>query len=54
MTIVIAAILLIAGIAGTFLRLIPDIAGYSGTTWGVVLYVAATLVMLAGVYVRGL
>jgi hypothetical protein len=54
MTIVIAAILLIVGIAGTFLHLLPTLAGYSGTTWGVVAYVAATVVMLAGVYVRGL
>lgn len=54
MTIVIAAILLIVGIAGTFLHLLPNFAGYAGTTWGVVAYVAATVVMLAGVYVRGL
>jgi uncharacterized membrane protein YhhN len=54
MTIVLAAILLIVGIAGTFLHLLPNLAGYSGTTWGVVAYVAATVVMLAGVYVRGL
>ena len=53
-TIVVAAILLIAGVAGTFLHLLPSVAGYPGTTWGVVAYVAATLVMLAGVFVRGL
>ena len=54
MTIVIGAILLIVGVAGTFLHLLPSFAGYPGTTWGVVAYVAATLVMLAGVFVRGL
>jgi hypothetical protein len=54
MTIVIAAILLIVGIAGTFLHVLPGFAGYEGTTVGIVAYVAATIVMLAGVYVRGL
>ncbi|MEP7361036.1 MAG: hypothetical protein ABI744_05585 [Chloroflexota bacterium] len=54
MTIVIAAILLVVGIAGTFLNLLPGFAGYAGTTWGVVAYVVATVVMLAGVYARGL
>jgi len=53
-TIAIAAILVVVGIAGTFLHLIPDVAGYPGTTIGVVAYVAASVVMLAGVFLRGL
>jgi uncharacterized membrane protein YhhN len=53
-TIVIAAVLLIVGIVGTFLNLLPAVAGYPGTTFGVVAYIAATLVMLAGVFFRGL
>lgn len=53
-TIVVAGILVVIGIAGTFLHLLPQIAGYPGTTWGVVAYVAATVVMLAGIFVRGL
>jgi uncharacterized membrane protein YhhN len=53
-TILIAVIFLIVGIAGTFLHLLPSLAGYPGTTWGVVAYVAATVVMLAGVFIRGL
>ncbi|MEO8625569.1 MAG: hypothetical protein ABI452_02610 [Candidatus Limnocylindrales bacterium] len=53
-TIVIAVILTVIGIAGTFLHLLPNVAGYPGTTLGVVAYVAATLVMLAGVFFRGL
>jgi hypothetical protein len=54
MTIVIAAILLLVGIVGTFLGLIPAIAGIDGATIGVVAYVASTLLMLAGIFVRGL
>jgi hypothetical protein len=53
-TILVAAILVVIGIVGTFLHLIPDVAGYPGTSVGAVAYVAATVVMLAGVFLRGL
>ena len=53
-TIVIAVILVLIGIAGTFLNLLPSVGGYPGTTVGVVAYVAATVVMLAGIFTRGL
>jgi hypothetical protein len=53
-TILLAAILVLVGIAGTFLNLLPNVAGYPGTTVGVVAYVAATIVMLVGIFVRGL
>jgi hypothetical protein len=53
-TIVLAAIFVLVGIAGTFLNLLPNVAGYPGTTIGVVAYVAATIVMLVGIFVRGL
>jgi uncharacterized membrane protein YhhN len=52
-TIVFAAILVVVGILGTFLGLIPDIGGVAGTTTGVVAYAAATVVMLVGVFTRG-
>lgn len=54
LTIVVAAILTVIGFAGTFLHMLPSVAGYPGTTLGVVAYVAATIVMLAGVLFRGL
>lgn len=54
MTIVVAGILVVVGIAGTFLHLLPSVAGYPGTTVGVVAYVVATVVMVAGVFIRGL
>ncbi|MDL2334759.1 MAG: hypothetical protein QFC55_01840 [Chloroflexota bacterium] len=54
MTIVVAGILVVVGIAGTFLHLLPSVAGYPGATLGVVAYVVATVVMVAGVFIRGL
>jgi hypothetical protein len=53
-TIVIAVILVVIGVAGTFLHLIPNVGGYPGETVGVVAYVLATIVMLAGIFIRGL
>ena len=53
-TILVAAILVVVGILGTFAGLIPAVAGISGATIGVFAYVAATVVMLAGVFIRGL
>lgn len=53
-TIVVAAVLLLIGVLGTFLGVIPDVAGIAGEAIGVVAYVAATIVMLLGVFLRGL
>lgn len=53
-TMAVAAVLVLIGIVGTFLSLIPSIAGVSGETIGVIAYVAATVLMLLGVYLRGL
>ena len=54
LTIVVAAILVVVGVLGTFLGLIPSVAGLSGDHIGIGAYVAATIVMLAGIFVRGL
>jgi hypothetical protein len=53
-TILVAIILVIVGVAGTFLHMIPAVAGYSGQTIGVVAYVLATIVILLGIFFRGL
>ena len=53
-TIAVAAVLVVVGIVGTFLALIPAVAGINGETIGVVAYLAATVVMLAGIFIRGL
>ncbi len=53
-TIAVAAVLVLVGILGTFLGVIPNVAGYSGETIGVVAYVAATIALLLGIFTRGL
>ncbi len=53
-TIAVAVVLVVVGILGTFLGLIPGVAGITGETIGVVAYLAATVVMLAGIFIRGL
>lgn len=53
-TIAVAAILVVIGVIGTFLGLIPNVAGIPGETIGVGAYVAAALLMLAGLFIRGL
>ena len=53
-TMAVAAILALVGIAGTFLDLLPAVAGISGELIGVAAYVLATVVMLVGVFIRGL
>jgi hypothetical protein len=53
-TVLVALVLVIVGVLGTFLGLIPAVAGISGETIGVFAYVAATVVMLLGIFLRGL
>jgi uncharacterized membrane protein YhhN len=53
-TIIVAVFLVAIGVVGTFLGLLPNVGGLKGETIGVVAYVLATLLMLAGVFVRGL
>ena len=53
-TILLALVLVVVGVLGTFLGLIPAVAGVTGETIGVAAYVAATVVMLAGIFFRGL
>ncbi len=53
-TIVVAAILVVIGVLGTFFGLIPNVASIEGVTVGIVAYVAATLLMLGGIFIRGL
>jgi hypothetical protein len=53
-TILVAALLVGIGVVGTFLGLIPAVAGISGETIGAIAYAAATVVMLAGIFIRDL
>ena len=54
LTMLVAAVLVLVGVAGTFLDLLPAIAGYSGEVIGIAAYVLATVVMLLGIFIRGL
>jgi hypothetical protein len=53
-TILVAAVLVVIGVLGTFLGLIPNVASIEGETIGVAAYAGAALLMLAGLFVRGL
>jgi len=53
-TIVVAAVIALVGVAGTFLELLPAVAGYSGEIIGVAAYVLSTALLLLGSFVRGL
>jgi hypothetical protein len=53
-TILLAVVLVVLGVLGTFMGVIPTVAGVTGETIGVGAYVAATIVMLAGIFIRGL
>jgi hypothetical protein len=53
-TILLSAVLVLVGIIGTFLHAIPDFAGITGETVGIVAYVLAALLMLVGIFTRGL
>jgi hypothetical protein len=53
-TMLVAAVFVLIGVAGTFLGLLPAVAGISGELIGVAAYVVATVIMLAGVFLRGL
>lgn len=54
LTIGLATVFLLIGILGTFLGLIPSVAGFSGELIGVAAYVVATAIMLLGIFTRGL
>lgn len=53
-TILIAFVLVVVGVLGTFFSLIPAVAGISGETIGIGAYVVATILLLLGVFTRGL
>ena len=53
-TIAVAAVLLVIGVLGTFLGLIPNIGSIDGELIGIGAYIASSIVMLAGVFIRGL
>ena len=53
-TIIVALVLVVVGLLGTFGGLLPSIAGLDSATIGVWAFVAATVVMLAGIVFEGI
>jgi hypothetical protein len=53
-TILVSVIFVLVGIVGTFLALIPDIGSVEGETIGILAYVVAAVLMLIGIYTKGL
>jgi hypothetical protein len=53
-TIVIALIVTIVGVLGTFGKIIPTIAGFDSVTIGMWCYIVATVILLIGVFFRRL
>jgi hypothetical protein len=53
-TIVVAAIITLVGVLGTFTHVIPKIAGYDSVIIGMWCYIIATVLLLAGVFFRRL
>jgi hypothetical protein len=54
LTIAAALILVVIGVLGTFAGLLPAVAGISGATIGIYAYVAATVILLLGVFIEGI
>lgn len=53
-TIAAALILVLVGVLGTFAELLPAVAGFSGELIGIWALIAATVVLLAGVFLEGI
>ena len=53
-TIIIALALMLVGLLGTFVGVLPDVAGVSGETIGVWAFLVAGAVLLAGMLVEGI
>jgi hypothetical protein len=51
-TIIVALVVTLIGVVGTFGHALPTIAGASSETLGIIAYVAATVILLLGVFFR--
>jgi hypothetical protein len=53
-TIIVALVITIVGVLGTFGKVIPTIAGFNSVTIGMWAYILATVILLIGVLFRRL
>ncbi len=51
-SIIIALVITLVGVLGTFGHALPTIAGASSETLGILAYVVATVILLLGVFLR--
>jgi hypothetical protein len=51
-TIIVALVVTVIGVLGTFGHALPKIAGASSETLGIIAYVVATVILLLGVFFR--
>ena len=54
LTIGVALVLVIIGVLGTFLGVLPAVLGFSGELIGIWSYIVATVILLLGIFIRGL
>jgi hypothetical protein len=52
-TIVVAIVLTLIGVAGTFLGVLPTLGGFDSATLGVFAYIAGFVVLVIGIVFRG-
>lgn len=53
-TILVAVVLTVIGVIGTFFGLLPSVAGMSSQTLGAWSFVVAAIVLMAGVFIDGI
>ncbi|CAN5701608.1 hypothetical protein BH24CHL8_BH24CHL8_07780 [soil metagenome] len=54
LTIGVALVFVLIGVLGTFLGALPAVAGFSGELIGIWSYIVATVILLLGIFLRGL
>ncbi len=54
LTIGVALVLVLIGVLGTFLGVLPTVMGFSGELIGISSYILATVILLLGIFIRGL
>ncbi len=53
-TIGVALVFVVLGVLGTFLGVLPAVLGFSGELIGIWSYIVATVILLLGIFIRGL
>ncbi|MBA3851238.1 MAG: hypothetical protein H0X59_02575 [Chloroflexi bacterium] len=54
LTMGVALVFVVIGVLGTFLGVLPSVGGFSGELIGIWSYIVATVILLLGIFIRGL